>query len=79
VAALGLYVVIGGIAWASFIHNGIPVPDSFTTILATIAGGLVGMLAPIASPARVVKPRAPSAGKHRFQERGTQDRMRQSL
>ena len=38
VAALGLYFVIGGIAWATFIYNGVPVPDSFTTILATIAG-----------------------------------------
>jgi hypothetical protein len=43
VAALGLYFVIGGIAWTTFIYNGIPVPDSFTTILATIAGGLVGV------------------------------------
>ena len=42
VAALGLYFVIGAIAWTMFIYNGIAVPDSFTTILATIAGGLVG-------------------------------------
>ena len=46
VAALGLYFVIGVIAWTTFIYNGIPVPDSFATILATIAGGLVGVLAP---------------------------------
>ncbi len=46
VAALGLYFVIGGIAWATFIHNGVTVPESFTTILATIAGGLVGVLTP---------------------------------
>jgi hypothetical protein len=46
VATLGLYLIIGGIAWASFIYQGIPVPDSFTTLLATIAGGLVGVLAP---------------------------------
>jgi hypothetical protein len=39
VAALGLYFVIGGIAWTTFIYNGTPVPDSFTTILATIAQG----------------------------------------
>ena len=52
VAALGLYFVIGGIAWTTFIYNGIPVPDSFTTILATIAGGLVGILAPTGSPTR---------------------------
>jgi hypothetical protein len=52
VAALGLYFVIGAIAWASFIYNGIAVPDSFTTILATIAGGLVGVLAPTGGSAR---------------------------
>jgi hypothetical protein len=42
VGALGLYFVIGGVAWATFIYNGVPVPDSFTTILATIAGGWLG-------------------------------------
>jgi hypothetical protein len=46
VAALGLYFIIGAVAWATFIYNGVAVPDSFTTILATIAGGLVGVLAP---------------------------------
>jgi hypothetical protein len=56
VAALGLYFVIGGIAWATFIYNGVPVPDSFTTVLATIAGGLVGVLAPTAGPARPAPP-----------------------
>jgi hypothetical protein len=50
VGALGLYFVIGGVAWATFIYNGVPVPDSFTTILATIAGGLVGVLAPSGGP-----------------------------
>ena len=48
VAALSLYLVIGGIAWAMFIYQGVPVPDSFATLLATIAGGLVGVLAPSA-------------------------------
>jgi hypothetical protein len=57
VAALGLYFVIGGIAWTTFIYNGTPVPDSFTTILATIAGGLVGVLAPTGGPARPSEPR----------------------
>ena len=52
VAALGLYFIIGGIAWTTFIYNGIPVPDPFTTILATIAGGLVGVLAPTGGPGR---------------------------
>jgi hypothetical protein len=57
VAALGLYFVIGGIAWAMFIYSGVAVPESFTTILATIAGGLVGVLAPTAGPARSSEPR----------------------
>ena len=39
VAALGLYFIIGAIAWTTFIYRGIAVPDSFTTILATIAAG----------------------------------------
>ena len=52
VAALAIYFIIGGIAWAMFIYNGVQVPDSFTTILATIAGGLVGVLAPTAGPSR---------------------------
>ena len=52
VATLCLYLIIGGIAWASFIFQGVPVPDSFTTLLATIAGGLVGVLAPSASGGR---------------------------
>jgi hypothetical protein len=57
VAALGLYFVIGGIAWTMFIYNGVAVPDSFTTILATIAGGLVGVLAPAGGPTRSSQPR----------------------
>jgi hypothetical protein len=52
VVALGLYFVIGAIAWTTFIYNGIPVPDSFATILATIAGGLVGVLAPTGGSGR---------------------------
>ena len=56
VAALGLYFIIGAIAWTTFIYNGTPVPDSFTTILATIAGGLVGVLAPTGGPARSSQP-----------------------
>jgi hypothetical protein len=56
VAALGLYFIIGAIAWTTFIYNGIAVPDSFTTILATIAGGLVGVLAPAGGQARSSPP-----------------------
>ncbi len=52
VATLGLYLIIGAIAWTTFIYNGVSVPDSFTTILATIAGGLVGVLAPAGGGAR---------------------------
>jgi hypothetical protein len=39
VAALGLYFIIGAIAWTTFIYNGIPVPDSFATILLAPTGG----------------------------------------
>lgn len=46
VAALGIYFVIGVIVWSIMILYGRAVPDSFATILATIAGGLVGKLAP---------------------------------
>jgi len=46
VASLGLYFIIGGIAWAVIAYEGRSVPDSFSTLLATIAGGLVGVLAP---------------------------------
>jgi hypothetical protein len=72
VAALGLYFVIGAIAWTTFIYNGIPVPDSFTTILATIAGGLVGVLAPTAGPARSSEPRRRSGHRHRPSSTGEQ-------
>ena len=44
VASLGVYFVIGGAAWAIIAYEGRDVPDSFATILATIAGGLVGIL-----------------------------------
>ncbi len=57
VVALGLYFLIGAVAWTTFIYNGIAVPDSFTTILATIAGGLVGVLAPTGGPAPPSQPR----------------------
>ena len=44
VASLGVYFVIGGAAWAIIAYEGRDVPDSFATVLATIAGGLVGIL-----------------------------------
>ncbi len=44
VASLGIYFVIGGATWAMIAYQGRDVPDSFATVLATIAGGLVGIL-----------------------------------
>jgi len=65
VAALGLYFIIGAVAWVTFIYNGVAVPDSFTTILATIAGGLVGVLRP-APPGRADRPgRGGRSGRRR--------------
>ena len=53
VAALGIYFIVGGVAWAIIAYDGRNVPDSFSTLLATIAGGLVGVLAPAGtSPTR---------------------------
>ncbi len=49
VASLGIYFVIGAIAWSLMIFSGRQMPDSFATILATIAGGLIGVLKPPAS------------------------------
>lgn len=49
VGALALYFLIGAVAWAVIAYEGRTVPDSFATILATIAGGLVGILAPAGS------------------------------
>ncbi|MGH9280543.1 MAG: hypothetical protein ACRD12_20920 [Acidimicrobiales bacterium] len=46
VGSLGLYFIIGAVAWAIIAYQGRDVPDSFSTILATIAGGLVGLLTP---------------------------------
>ena len=46
VVSLGLYFVIGAVAWAIIAYEGRDLPDSFSTILATIAGGLVGVLTP---------------------------------
>lgn len=48
VASLGIYFVIGAIVWSILVFSGRQMPDSFATILATIAGGLVGKLAPVA-------------------------------
>lgn len=50
VASLGLYLVIGVIAWTWMILSGIPAPDAFATILAAIAGALAGIVAPLQAP-----------------------------
>lgn len=47
VGALALYFVIGIVAWTWMLLVGIAAPEAFTTILATIAGGLVGILTPL--------------------------------
>jgi hypothetical protein len=57
VAALGLYFVIGGIAWTTFIYNGTPVPDSFTTILAPSRAGWSACSRP---PVAKLGPRRPA-------------------
>ncbi len=49
VASLGIYFIVGGIAWAIIAYEGRDVPEAFSTILATIAGGLVGLLMPAGS------------------------------
>lgn len=51
VASLGIYFIVGGVAWAIIAYEGRDVPEAFSTILATIAGGLVGLLMP-ASPSQ---------------------------
>ena len=50
VASLALYLVIGVIVWTWMIFSGIEAPAAFTTILATIAGGLVGIISPLRGP-----------------------------
>ncbi|MGH8905059.1 MAG: hypothetical protein ACRD0K_00695 [Egibacteraceae bacterium] len=46
VASLGIYFVIGAVVWSFLVFSGRQMPDSFATILATIAGGLIGVLKP---------------------------------
>jgi hypothetical protein len=49
VGALALYLILGVIAWTWMLLNGISAPGAFTTVLSTIAGGLIGILAPLGS------------------------------
>lgn len=46
IGSLALYLVIGVIAWTWMILAGVDVPSGFTTVLSTIAGGLIGIVAP---------------------------------
>ncbi|MBW3578244.1 MAG: hypothetical protein KY462_11000 [Actinobacteria bacterium] len=50
VGALTLYFVIGLVAWVWMIAAGVSAPAAFTTILATVAGGLVGIVGPLRAP-----------------------------
>jgi len=52
VAALGIYFIIGAVTWSVLAYEGRDLPDSFSTILATIAGGLVGVLTHAGSSAK---------------------------
>lgn len=47
VTALAVYLVIGVVVWAWMLVSGVSAPGAFTTILSTIAGGLIGILAPL--------------------------------
>ena len=47
VGALALYLIIGVIAWTWMLLNDVSAPGAFTTVLSTIAGGLIGILAPL--------------------------------
>jgi hypothetical protein len=47
VASLGIYFIIGAVIWSVLAVSGRRMPDAFATILATIAGGLVGKLHPV--------------------------------
>ncbi len=46
VGSLALYLLVGVVAWVIMIFSGIRMPDGFAAILATIAGGLIGLLTP---------------------------------
>lgn len=50
VGALAAYLVIGVVAWSWMILVGASTPEAFTTVLATIAGALAGVLSPLRAP-----------------------------
>jgi hypothetical protein len=49
-SALGLYLVIGIVAWTWMIFAGVDVPGSFATVLAAVVGALAGTLSPLRPP-----------------------------
>jgi hypothetical protein len=59
VASLAAYLVIGVLAWTWMLLAGIAAPDAFTTIIATIAGGLVGIVTPLRGPVNTGEAPAP--------------------
>ena len=46
VTALALYFVIGGIAWAVLTYEGKKMPEGLASTIATVGGGLLGVLSP---------------------------------
>ena len=46
VGVLGLYFVIGSVAWAVLAFNGKVMPEGLAATTATIGGGLIGVLSP---------------------------------
>lgn len=48
VTALALYFVIGGIAWAVLTYEGKAMPEGLAATIATVGGGLLGVLSPTA-------------------------------
>lgn len=60
VGSLSLYLVIGVIAWTWMILSGVDAPDGFTTVLSTIAGGLIGIVAPRRSTGGADESRGPT-------------------
>ena len=46
VTALALYFVIGGIAWAVLTYEGRQMPEGLAATIATVGGGLLGVLSP---------------------------------
>lgn len=64
VGSLALYLLVGVVAWVIMIFLGIDMPEGFAAILATIAGGLIGILTPSAvteAGGSEDEPKAPSS------------------